>query len=89
MKLTKAAAVHSRLLPLISSSGRRHMSTKAAISSVTCTTPESMTPRRCPALSSLHRFFAIDTLPSKGSRSSGRANVQCMGTCCLIRMNHV
>ena len=87
MKLTKAAAVHSRLLPLICSSGRRHMSTRAAISSATCIIPENMTPRRCPVLRSLHRFFAIATLLSH--RVLVRVNVQCMGPSGLITMNHL
>ena len=89
MKLTKAAAVQRRLLPLISSSGRRQMSTRAAISSVICTTPDSTTPRRCLALSSLHLLLAIATLPSIITRSSGKINVQRVGYSCLISMNHI
>jgi hypothetical protein len=64
-KLTNAAAVHSRLLPLISSSGRRRMSTNAAISNATWTAPDSTIPLRWPVLSSLQRLFATVTLLSK------------------------
>jgi hypothetical protein len=62
MKLTKDTAAHRRLSPLIPSSGRLQMSTKAAISSAAWTVPESMMPRRCPVLSSLHRLFATTPL---------------------------
>src|SRR3712207_764857 len=65
-KLTKAAAVHSHLLPRISSCGRRRMSTNAATSSASWTTTESTMLRRWPGPSSLHRLFATATLPSKG-----------------------
>src|SRR5215212_10042185 len=65
MKLTKDTAVHRRLSPLISSSGRLQMSAKAAISSATWIVPESMMPRRCLLLSSLQRLFAMALLLRK------------------------
>src|SRR6478735_12749904 len=57
MKLTKDAARHAALGPLMSSAGRREMSRWAATSRETCTRPVTMVPILAPGDISFQVFF--------------------------------
>src|SRR5215218_3822692 len=62
-KLMNETAVHTRLLPRISQTGRRWMSIRADIRSPICTAPDSTMPLFCPVLRSLHFFPAMAVPP--------------------------
>src|SRR5215207_5181496 len=62
-KLMNETAVHTRLLPRISPTGRRWMSMRADIRSPICTAPDSTMLLFCPVLRSLHYFPAMAVPP--------------------------